>query len=280
MTDPAPLWLILNQTSGSNDDDANARLIATLGQAGSAPARTIDCASERLPDRAALEAAGVGIVACHTGDGTAGALITALEGWRGAILVLPGGTTNLLAKALHGDRPAADVAADLMKLCRVRRPCIRFAGGTAVIEVLAGPGAKWSDVREGLRDGDLAEVAGKTIEAARASAGGSMVILADPDIGKPDGYAGLRLTPHDRGIRVDGYGAETVGDYLLQGWALLRRNFREGPHDELGLQPLVHCTASDAAPIELMIDGERRTGAAQMRFSLAELDVDLLSGAQ
>ncbi len=279
MIENKPLWLVLNQASGSNDAAANARLEAALAAAGCAPARRFDCASGDLPTLDEVVAAGVGIVACHTGDGTLNALITALEGWDGAVLALPGGTTNLLSKSLHGDRTAEDIVSGIAGMHRVRRSCVRSDAGTALIEVVAGPGAKWSDVREGLREGDLTVVAGKTVEAVRESAGGAMVVLTDPDIGKPGGYAGVRLTPTADGLFTQGFGSDTLGEYLQQGLALLRRDFREGPHDDLGAFAQVHCASNDGTPIELMLDGERATGAAKMQFSLAELKVDLLAGA-
>jgi hypothetical protein len=270
-------WLVLNQASGSNDENANRDLIERLAACGVAPARVIDCAHDDLPTKDVLTAAGVALVICHTGDGTLNALATGIEGWNGAILVLPGGTTNLLSKVLHGDRDVAAILADLDTMRRVRRPCVRSEHGTALIEVLAGPGATWSDVREGMREGDIGATASKAVEAAMQSTAGPMVALVDPVVGKEQGYSGVRLVPEDGGLLTEGYGADGIGDYLKQGLALIRRDFREGPHDELGIHPSVTCRSLDGSGIELMIDGERSSGVAEIRFSLDSLAVDLLS---
>jgi hypothetical protein len=104
-----------------------------------------------------------------------------------------------------------------------------------------------------------------------------MVVLDDPQLGKPDGYAGIRLDIAEGAMLVEGYGADTVGDYLRQGLALLRRNFREGPHDELGGHETVTCRSLGDASLPLMFDGERREGAAVERFSLAPFALDLLA---
>jgi len=279
MTAQSPLWLICNSASGSNGEASLAALQAALAEAGCEPARTIDCAEEDLPDRAALEEEGVACVAIFTGDGTVSALVPALEGWGGAVLVLPGGTANLLAKTLHGDRTAVAIVTvfGAGQLQTVQRQCLRFPGHVALIEVLAGPGATWSDVREGLREGDLAEVASKTVEAVRESADGSRVAVVDPALGRADGYAGVRLVPQPGGIVADGYVSETLGDYFKQGIALLKRDFREGPHDELGQHRVLTCRSVDGAPIQLMIDGERESGPAELRFALATLAVNLLA---
>lgn len=270
-------WLCVNAASGSNDAAAVQSVSQALAAAGAPPQRVIDVPSHGLPQRAELEEAGVGLLAVFTGDGTVNAVVTALEGWAGKILVLPGGTANLLARALHGERTALEILEERSALQPLRRPCIRTTQGTALIEVLAGPGATWSDVREDLRDGNLSGVAASSLSAIRQSTAGPMVAITEPALGRPEGYSGVRLEVAREGMVVEGYGSETVADYLLHGLALLRRDYRQGPHDDLGTAQEITCRAQDDAPIELMIDGERRTGTAEERFSLAELAVDLLA---
>ena len=279
MTNSGPLWLAINRASGSNDDTAVATLEAALDSAGAKPARIIDCNSADMPTRAALEGAGIATLAVFTGDGTINALVPQLEGWNGQVLILPGGTANLLARALHGEAPAEEIVAAFGagKLHPVQRPCIRIGEHTALVEVLAGPGAAWSDVREGMRDGDLSAIASTAVEAVRQSASGPMVAVVEPELGRSEGYAGVRLAPTAGGLTVDGYGADTLGDYLKQGLALLKRDFREGPHDELGEHPQVTCRSADGSEIALMIDGERMDGAGEQRFVLATLHVNLLA---
>lgn len=273
------LWLLANGASGSNDPQALTALQADLAAAGSAPARVIDISEEDLPNRAALEAAGVSTLAIFTGDGTANTAISALEGWAGDILILPGGTSNLLSRALHGEMTAAEIVAAYGRkdFATAPRNVLRCSAGIALCEILAGPGATWGDVREELRDGTLVDSASKALDAARASSSGPMVLLTAPVLGREEGYAGIRLVPGAAGVTVDGYAVDGVFDYLRQGVALLRRDFREGPHDELGTLEQVTCRSADGTPIELLIDGERRTGQSQERFSLAPLAVNLLA---
>lgn len=268
------LWLVVNSASGSNSESAVREVTAALAAGGALPARVVE-AQAGLPDPADLTEAGVRRLAVFAGDGTVNALATGLEGWDGALLVLPGGTANLLAKALHGEAEASALAARLSRMATVRRPCIRGGGTTALVEVLAGPGATWSDVREGLREGAVGEVAGAAVAAIRESTTGPMVTLVDPPLGRREGYAGVRLEVASGGMAVEGYGAETIGDYLRHGLALLRRDFRQGPHDELGHHRSVHCRSLGQAPLPLMIDGERREGASEEQFSLADFALDL-----
>jgi hypothetical protein len=270
-------WLLVNAASGSNTDAALRELMDAFAVGEAKPQRVVDVPRDGLPPHPDLTAGGVSRIAVFAGDGTVNSVVTSLDGWGGHVVVLPGGTANLLARALHGERSAAEIVRDLPSLISVRRPAIRTGQGLALIEVLAGPGATWSDVREGLRDGDLPGVAASSLTAIRQSTIGPMVAIADPPLGKPEGYSGVRLEATAGGMEVEGYGADTVSDYLLQGLALLRRDYRQGPHDDLGAVPALTCRSLGAEPIELMIDGERRTGSTEERFSLAELAVDLLA---
>lgn len=277
MEQSALTWLCANAASGSNDEAAMRELAQALADVRCEPARIIDFSQHPFPDRRQIEAAGVGLLAVFAGDGTINAVATACEGWGGHVLVLPGGTANLLSHALHGERSACEIVAAYPRSQPVRRHCIRNGARTALIEVLAGPGATWSDVREELRDGNLGGVAATSLTAIRESTLGSMVGLAVPPVGREEGYAGLRMEPLAEGIAVEGYGAATVGDYLKQGIALVRRDFREGPHEELALAPEIVCRSLGDEPIELMIDGERHSGASEERFVLDPLDLNLVA---
>ena len=281
-------WLLVNQASGSNDPARVTALVEALDAADHAPPRVVSIPADELPTIAELDAAGVGLLVVFTGDGTVNAAVTALSsggspGWGGRVLVLPGGTQNLFAKACHGDASESEIVARLAagELAETRRNLIRTAHGDALCEVLAGPGAHWSDVREAMREGDLGGIASSVGTAIGQSASGPQVAVADPPCGKPEGYPAVRIhlggAEGEGCLAIDGYGAEGLGDYAMQGLALLKRDFREGPHEELGTARAVTCRSSE--PIELMIDGERATGTSEERFELAQCEVVFLCSA-
>ena len=277
MRDTGRIWLVINSASGSFSEQVVADLLSQMKAQGFAPARIVAIPDKPAPNRAALEDAGVDLLAIFTGDGTANSVVCGLGDWDGAVLMLPGGTQNLLAKALHGDVPAHAILAQLGQgvLQRQRRHMVRTSQGDALCEVVAGPGAHWSDVREAMREGDLGGMASTLGEAIGQSTGGALVQIADPELGKPDGYPAVRAHPVTGLLAIDGYGAETLADYARQGVALLRRDFREGPHEALGHHAAIVCRS--AAPIELMIDGERVTGACEERFAVVECPVEFLA---
>ena len=277
MRDNPRTWLVINSASGSYSEQAVADLVSRMEVQGIPPARIVAIPDEPAPDRAALESAEVAILAIFTGDGTVNSVVCGLYGWSGAALVLPGGTQNLLSKSLHGELAVETIITCLGdgSLQRQRRHMVRTSQGDALCEVLAGPGAHWSDVREAMRDGDLGGMASTLGEAIGQSTGGALVRIAEPELGNSAGYPAVRVHPVDGSQQVDGYGAETIADYARQGVALLRRDFRLGPHDTLGLHHKVICRAD--APIELMIDGERKTGGCEEVFEAAECPVEFLA---
>ncbi len=270
-------WLLYNGASGSHDEDVLKGLVESFARIGRPVDRVADC-REDAPDARSADAAGIGLIAVHGGDGTLSRTIGTLEGFSGAVLPLPGGTYNLLAREMFGERSPLEIIDMLGEsgLTPVRRPCLRGDGVLALAELLAGPGAKWADVREELRDANIGEMIVKGWDAATTSTVGPMVNLAQPAGGREEGYAGVRLVPQEAGIAIEGYAAEGLGDYLQQGMAILKRDFREGPHDELGHAKAVALRSTASEPIALMIDGERSEGGSHLHFSLDTLGVDLL----
>jgi hypothetical protein len=273
------IWLTVNAASGSNRDVAVAALEEAFAQAGSPVARRIDFPDDPAPDVAALREAGVDILAIFTGDGTINAVVPRLYGWEGAVLVLPGGTMNLLSGRLHGEGEAPEIVARLArgKGRRVRPAIVRSRCGDGLTGILAGPGTAWNDVREAMRQTDVLGIVAGMTAAIGESAGGPKIVCREPACGRAEGYSLVMITPVEGGLEVDGYYAETIGDYARQGVALLRRNFRDGPHDELGVYPQLRLGCIEGEPMGMLIDGEPCEGAGEESFVPARCEVDLLA---
>lgn len=275
------IWLAFNAASGSNNDAALAALEQAFVDAACPIARLIGFHETGAPSLAELRESGVDILVVFAGDGTINSLVTALYDWEGSVLVLPGGTMNLLAKRLHGDdgEPVeiiARVAAGRAR--RVRPTLARSRCGDGLAGILAGPGTVWAEVRETMRETDVIGTIKGAAEAIGESTGGPKVFCLEPACGRAEGYSAIQITPADDGLVVEGYYVETMGDYAKQGFALLRRNFREGPHDTLGCFPRVRLANSQGEPMGLLIDGEPSKAASREEtFELARCGVDLLA---
>jgi len=279
MSDPRPIWLVNNASSGSNDDAALAALDRCCGEHGFRVAHRTVFPAQDLPTPAILDAAGIDRVAVFAGDGTINTLIASLAGWSGAVLVLAGGTMNLLYHRLHGERSMEQVvAAAASGETVMRRPgVIRCPFGDAYAGMLAGPGTSWGRVREAMREANVVELAAGTVQAIEQTLTGDQIACAEPAFGRPEGYPLVMLTPFDDGIEVEAYHAETAGQYLEQAWALLKRNFREGPHDVLGKADAIRLVSTEGKPFGLLVDGEQAEAAPEVEFRLAACEVDLIA---
>ena len=279
MTAGQRIWLVLNDASGGFDEGARRRLEQRFVGVGMTVAGTTNFPAGDFPRPAELDAAGIGLVAMFAGDGTANALVRALAGWGGAVLLLPGGTMNLLYHRLHGQR-GADEVIGLVAAGRARRACpfaIRCSRGTALVDLLAGPGTSWYEVREALRSADPIAVADSAAHALGQTLAAPGIACREPSLGRREGYPLVMLTPTDDGIRVVGFHADRAIDFVKEGWAVLRHRFREGPHDDLGLVDGITLASTGAEPFGVLLDGERVESPAEDVFRLVPCEVDLLA---
>jgi hypothetical protein len=279
MTGAQRIWLVVNDASGSNDEQTIANLERSCATAGLALGRLVRFPEQPLPTAENLDDAGIKVVAVFAGDGTVNALVNALAGWSGAVLVLPGGTMNLLHARLHGARGLDDIIRLVAEgeAKAVRPGVIACRAGTALADLLAGPGTCWYEVREALREADVLAAAGSAAQALGETLGTPGIACRKPDLGHAEGYPLIMLTPTNRGIHVRGFYAETPAEFLKESWAVLRRRFREGPHDDLGLIGQVTLASTAGEPFGVLIDGEPAESLGEEEFRLVPCAVDLLA---
>ena len=280
MGTPTRIWLIDNLASGSNNEEALRLLEETCGEAGFHVAHRTLFPRYDLPTQQMLDLAGVTVVAVFAGDGTINTVVNHLAGWSGAVLVLPGGTKNLLYHRLHGEQEMAEVIAHCAAgRARAMRPTIVHGPRwRALAGLMAGPGTSWNSVREAMRDAAILEVAGNAVQAVEETIAGTPVACIDPPLGKREGYPLILLNPSEKGIEVLAYHADTPAEFLEQSFALLKRNFREGPHDHLGTVSRVVLASTGGEPIGLMVDGEAaETEGPRVAFEPVACEVDLLT---
>ncbi|MFC3581208.1 diacylglycerol/lipid kinase family protein [Sphingomonas hylomeconis] len=150
------VWFITNPASGSTSQAKCDAIQAVFAERGLTLAGRTAFPADDLPEPAALDAAGVDTAILFAGDGTVNAAVSRLAAWRGKILILPGGTMNLLAKALHGD---ADASAIVHAAHRggetVALPVVAAGPHRGLVGVILGPAASWVRARELVRAGRL-----------------------------------------------------------------------------------------------------------------------------
>lgn len=229
---------------------------------------------ENLPTRQELERRAVDMVAIYTGDGTINALVQQLGDWRGRILVLPGGTMNLLSRRLHGDQEALSIMDKAMAgdARSFRIPMAEAAGRQALVGIIAGPTSALGQVREDMRHFNLAGLLDSVPDAWQQTFGGEQVKLA----GSSENYPAIYAQAESEGIHLMGFTATTMADVFGHGLAWLHGDFRDGPRDELGT--CTTCTIeSSASTIGLLVDGEQAEVNAPMNIRWTQSRLDFIS---
>lgn len=164
--DMKTLWFITNPGSGSTTSAKCEALEAVFKERGLTLAGRTDFPEQSIPKGADLDAKGVDTVVLFAGDGTINAALCALGDWDGGFLILPGGTMNLLAKALHDELdPAKIIHAAHEEARRVALPYVEAGPHRAFVGLILGPAASWARAREAVRQGKI----GRLFRAARAA---------------------------------------------------------------------------------------------------------------
>lgn len=247
------IWFIHNPRSRTANDGLVAEIEAAFAQAGRPVARTLALGDDPLPEQAELRAACVTLLVELSGDGSINALASRLDGWDGALLVLPGGTMNLLSRSLHGEATAQQIVARMLagQARQTTVPTILHGEGIAYTGIVAGPTAAWGDVREDLRKGDLAALKDDSLTALSATLESPGVALD----GAPERYPAIFIEPGEDGLQVSAVIADHAGHLLAHGWAWLMGDFRNGPFEQLDGAPEIALRASGPR-LELLVDGE------------------------
>lgn len=272
----ARIRLIVNPASGSHDADMPARLAEVAARAGAGFAGVTALPDDPMPSPASLDAERVDILAVHAGDGTINAAMQAVAGWGGAILALPGGTMNLLARHIHASRDTVEIFTAALAPDAEARPVTMVEGVDAdcavsgLVGVFAGPTTAWGDVRETLRRYDFAGLVEAVPRAIGQTFDGAPVRLA----GHGEDYPAIYIEPVGGTLRLLGFLADDAAALFEHGFAWLGGDFRDGPHEELGTAREV--TIESAGEIGLLVDGERGHTHAPLRLRAVPSPVSFL----
>lgn len=247
--------LITNTSSGSANGVDEQTVASSLEQAGFDVVEKRILPEQDLPSQRDLESSLIEAVAILSGDGTISNLYKKLAKWSGAILVLPGGTMNLLSRRLHGDISLAALLDALQTGTVVPKPIslIAVSDQHILTGLTVGPSTRWAEVREGMRHADLQSLA-ETIPAAWSETLSDEGVWVGEDTEHQ--FASLFVEPVDGDhLSVIAFLASNIGDMVGHGLAWLRKDFRDGPHIDLGIMCDVTISA-EGITASALIDGE------------------------
>lgn len=251
--------LIINANSGSANVVEEDVVLSMLSAAGFDICARLKLPDDDLPTADEVRDGGFDVVAILSGDGTISSLCQKLVGWDGAILVLPGGTMNLLSRRLYGDNSLAGILAriELNSLELSAIPVIKYGAREILTGLTVGPSTRWGEVREGIRQGDMPALT-EVLPVAWSET------LADTGVwlegSARQAYASVFIEPQSsNALSVMAFRANTIADMVGHGIAWLRRDFREGPRDDLGMMRNVTVVGDEVAT-GVLVDGEFENG--------------------
>ena len=153
---PRSLWFVYNPGSHSVSPEVLDRVRETIFRNGGTLAGETQFPDDDMPGIADLEAAGVDTLIALGGDGTITCAATRLAEWQGRLLVLPGGTMNLIPRMLHKElEPDLVIARAFAHPEVVALPYVAIEDHRSFARVIAGPAAAFVHLREDLRAGRL-----------------------------------------------------------------------------------------------------------------------------
>jgi diacylglycerol kinase family enzyme len=154
--------VIINTSSGGYDLECEHKMLDILRTSGITEAE-IWCGDAHQMERSFTEATDqkLGLLVVLGGDGTIRTAAETCGAERPYLIPLPGGTMNMLARALYGDLSWEDA---LKKTLTAPSAMVlsggRVAGKQFFIAAIVGAPTLWTEARESIREQDI----GKTIE--------------------------------------------------------------------------------------------------------------------
>jgi diacylglycerol kinase family enzyme len=266
---------LYNPASGSVTADGGDKLRIALEEAGVRGAYLVeldreDCETQ-LKEFAAAEP---DLFVVWGGDGTLRTALT-LAGQTPNLLLLPGGTMNLLTKSIHGDKPWDTVLKDVLAGPKRKvLPAGKVNDEHFYCAMLAGGPTRLAEAREALRRGELVKAAVEARAAldtlntlnleARYRDGYTFERASLP----PTSMIGVLVGPlaRDADMEVAALTESTPGAALNVIWSSFVSDWRSAPGVTIApARSLVIESGDDAIPV--IVDGEAIEAGDTIRVS-------------
>lgn len=266
---------LLNTSSGSCDVQAEADVAAILGAEGLSPVR-LWCGAGEAVGEALTEAAGheLELLIVLGGDGTIRAAAEACGGAGPLLMPLPGGTMNMLPRALYGERSWREALKATLQDPRVQPVHGARANEHSffIAAILGGP-SMMAEAREAVRERDLAGAVEKGVAALRQALstdlryrfGGRWDVAESVAVLCP--LTSRHLSDDEEVLEAAAFKLEGPGDALRLAWNAAFRDWRADPTVERAKVRNVEIESDQ--PIPAILDGETFQLGGQVHIELA-----------
>lgn len=281
---------LFNPASGSVSADGGERLRVVLENAGVKDAEIIEMDhDDRKGQMKKLAAINADLFVVWGGDGTLKAALETVGQITPNLLLLPGGTMNLLPKAIHGDKTWDQVIIDVVASPKRKMlPAGKVNDELFFCAMLAGAPARFAEARESLRRGELVKA------ATEARAAIDTLHSMHLDARYVDGYSfdGGRLpttsiigavvgslTKEGKGMEVAALASPTTGGALNVVWTSFFSDWRSAPGVTVVPATSLDIGNDSGDDIPVIMDGEQIEVGSRVRLTLVEEAAQCLTAA-
>jgi diacylglycerol kinase family enzyme len=255
---------IINTSSGGCDSESEAEMLDILKDAGVTNCKTWCGESDQI-ERAFAEAATYKpqVLVVLGGDGTIRTAAEACTETNSYLLPLPGGTLNMLPRALYGDVSWQDalrttLVAPLTKTLSGGRVGNKLFFAAAVV----GAPALWMETRESMREGDVVDAVEKSAAAFQAMFDTRIRYSISPGIaGEADVLAVIcplvseEMSDSEQALEAAAIDVESAAELLGLATAAAFGKWRDD--ESVTLTKTRQVTVQSSRDIPLFLDGER-----------------------
>lgn len=279
---------LFNPASGSVTADGGERLRVALEAAGVRGADLIEIdRSDGSKQLKTLAASSPDLFVVWGGDGTLRSALHAAGHATSNLLLLPGGTMNLLTRAIHGDKTWDVVLKDVLASPkRTTLPAGKVNHELFYCAMLAGAPARFAEAREALRRGELVKA------AAEARAALETLGTLHLDAHYRDGYSfehghlpltsviGVLVGPlaRESEMEIAALADPTAGGALNVVWSSFISDWRSAPGVTVVPARSLVIESGDG-DIPIIVDGEAIEAGRRVRVSYVREAAQCLTAA-
>jgi diacylglycerol kinase family enzyme len=255
---------IINTSSGGCDTESEKEILDILKSAGVADCKTW-CGDSDQIEQAFAEAAThkPKMLVVLGGDGTIRTAAEACTGTDTNLLPLPGGTLNVLPRALYGDSPWQEALKETLANPLTKQLSAGRVGDKLffVAAVVGAPGL-WMEAREAIRKGEILNAVGKAGVAFEAMFDTTIQYFISPEVsGEAEVVAVIcplvseQMSDSEQALEAAAIDVENATEFLGLATAAAFGKWRDD--ESVTLTKTHQVTVQSKKDIPLFLDGER-----------------------
>ncbi len=277
------LGAIVNTSSGGCDSESEAEMLDILKGSGVTDCKAWCGGSDQI-ERAFAEAAmqKPEVLVVLGGDGTIRTAAEACAGTGTYLIPLPGGTLNVLPRALYGDSSWQEALKETLTNPLTKELSAGRVGDKLffVAAVVGAPGL-WMEAREAIRKGDILNAVGKAGVAFEAMFDTTIQYFISPEMsGKAEVVAVIcplvseQLSDSDQALEAAAIDVENATE--LFGLATVAAFGKWRKHESVTLTKTHQVTVQSKKEIPLFLDGERLKMGKEAEISFVPQAVNVI----